>query len=135
MYIGEISKITGASIKAIRLYEELGLLNDVERLGKYRVYDDNHVVFVRLIVKAKSLGFRLSELKSFVGLESSKAPWECILDMITSKQKEIDAKMTELKKQKKELSNHKKTIMSCLAKEANCALDETTLDSTPRGIL
>ena len=29
MYIGEISKLTGASIKAIRHYQELGLLRDV----------------------------------------------------------------------------------------------------------
>lgn len=34
MYIGEVSKLTGASAKAIRLYESLGLLGTVVRKGE-----------------------------------------------------------------------------------------------------
>ena len=135
MYIGKVSKKTGASIKAIRFYEEIGLLNDVMRSGKYRVYNEDHVTLILLILKAKPLGFRLSEMKDFVGRKRSRTPWEGILRMIMTKTTQIDTELTNLKKQKKELSNYKKSIADCLENNPTCSLNEIELDSTLRGRL
>jgi MerR family copper efflux transcriptional regulator len=49
--------------KAIRLYEELGLLGIIKRHGKYRVYGERDLERVQLIRQAQQLGFRLAELK------------------------------------------------------------------------
>ena len=38
MYIGEFARLAGTTPKAIRLYEQLGLLPEPRRRGKYRVY-------------------------------------------------------------------------------------------------
>jgi MerR family copper efflux transcriptional regulator len=62
MYIGELAKLSGASAKAIRHYESLGLLGRVERQGVYRVYDTQDVQVVQWIKQAQSLGFRLAEI-------------------------------------------------------------------------
>lgn len=62
MYIGALAAQAGTTPKAIRLYESLGLLGRVQRLGKYRVYTDQHLLQVRLIKQAQALGFRLADV-------------------------------------------------------------------------
>lgn len=62
MYIGQLSKRSGASRKAIYLYEELGLIPTPVRQGTYRVYPPEVVGLIQVIRCAQSLGFRLSEL-------------------------------------------------------------------------
>lgn len=62
MLIGELSKLTGATPKALRLYESLNLLQ-VKRQGKYQVYQQSHVKFVMLIKEAQSFGVLIAELQ------------------------------------------------------------------------
>ncbi|WP_157669665.1 MerR family DNA-binding transcriptional regulator [Chitinibacter sp. GC72] len=66
MYIGELAKITGLSIKAIRHYEEIGLIKVPARKGQYRIYDQSYVPVLGMITLAKSLGFTLLELQTIV---------------------------------------------------------------------
>jgi DNA-binding transcriptional MerR regulator len=56
--------LTGASPKALRLYEELGLLPKPKRSGSYRVYQQDHMDAVMLIRQAQSLGFKLRDLQA-----------------------------------------------------------------------
>ena len=49
MYIGKLAKLTGASPKAIRLYESIGLIPIPSREGKYRIYSDKDVALVHMI--------------------------------------------------------------------------------------
>ena len=60
--IGELARRTGASAKAIRLYEARGLLGRVARAGTYRQYGEDDGMRVQLIRQALALGFRLAEL-------------------------------------------------------------------------
>ncbi|MCV2368838.1 MerR family transcriptional regulator [Roseateles oligotrophus] len=62
--IGALARLTGASPKALRLYEELGLLPTPRRSGSYRVFEQEHVDAVMLIRQAQSLGFKLRDLQS-----------------------------------------------------------------------
>ncbi len=66
LYIGKVAEITGASRKAIRHYEALGLLPRAPRRGKYRVYSERDVFLVHMIKHAQSFGFSLAELKGLV---------------------------------------------------------------------
>ncbi len=66
MYIGKVSKLTGATPKAIRHYEAIGLLAPPRRIGKYRYYSDAEVKVIRLIKCAQTYGFNLSELSSII---------------------------------------------------------------------
>lgn len=64
LQIGALAKLTGATPKALRLYEELGLLPSPARRGRYRVYGQLHLDTVHLIRQAQALGFRLRELQN-----------------------------------------------------------------------
>ncbi len=66
LYIGKVAEITGASRKAIRHYEALGLLPRAPRRGQYRVYSERDVFLVHMIKHAQSFGFSLAELKGLV---------------------------------------------------------------------
>lgn len=62
--IGEFSKITGLTIKAIHLYHEMSLLvpNAVDTSNGYRFFDQNNVEKARAIVLLKNMMFSLTEI-------------------------------------------------------------------------
>lgn len=59
MYIGKLAKLSGATPKAIRLYESIGLIPTPKRQGRYRVYSDKDVSLVHMIRRAQAVGFSL----------------------------------------------------------------------------
>lgn len=66
LYIGRVAELTGATRKAIRHYESLGLLPQVARTGNYRVYSERDVFLVHMIKHAQSFGFSLAELLALI---------------------------------------------------------------------
>ena len=65
-YIGQVAAHSGASRKAIRYYESLGLLPPVMRHGRYRVYSGRDVFLVHVIKHLQSYGFSLGELRELL---------------------------------------------------------------------
>lgn len=63
MQIGAVAKAAGVSVKAVRHYEQLGLLGAVNRRGSYRYFSADQVERVHMVKLAQGLGFRLSELR------------------------------------------------------------------------
>jgi len=66
LYIGKVAQMTGASRKAIRLYESLGLIPAARRKGQYRVYSQQEVFLIHMIKTAQSVGFNLSEMHEMI---------------------------------------------------------------------
>jgi len=66
MYIGKLAKLSGATPKAIRLYESKGLIPVANRLGKYRIYSDSDLVLVHMIRRGQAAGFSLDEMKRLI---------------------------------------------------------------------
>jgi DNA-binding transcriptional MerR regulator len=66
LYIGKLAALTGATRKAIRHYEAVGLLPAPGRRGSYRVYTGRDVFMVHVIKHAQSYGFSLSDLRDLV---------------------------------------------------------------------
>jgi DNA-binding transcriptional MerR regulator len=65
--VAEVGRRTGLSRKALRHYEELGLVSPVTRTDAgYRLYDDEALRRIELVNRAKVLGLRLSEAKEFL---------------------------------------------------------------------
>jgi DNA-binding transcriptional MerR regulator len=66
--IGEFSRITGLSIKALRLYHEKGILEPtkVEEFTSYRYYDEVAIEKARVIQYLKRMEFKLGEIKEIV---------------------------------------------------------------------
>jgi DNA-binding transcriptional MerR regulator len=86
MYIGPLSRATGATPKAIRLYESLGLLKGVLRQGAYRIYSENHVRQVLLIRRAQALGFKLAELNPVLANGRGEPDWNQVVVYLKQKQ-------------------------------------------------
>jgi DNA-binding transcriptional MerR regulator len=98
MYIGKLAATTGATPKAIRLYESLGLIPVAIRQGTYRVYSDNDVVLVNMIRRAQTAGFSLAELKELAILKakSTRFPIAVAHGLIASKRGKLRKQMDEI---------------------------------------
>ncbi|MFI1919113.1 MerR family transcriptional regulator [Nocardia sp. NPDC020380] len=66
MKIGELAQVTGASPKAIRRYEELGLVAPVRLANGYREFDEWHVRAVREIRALNRLGIAVEDARPFL---------------------------------------------------------------------
>ncbi|MGY3953721.1 MerR family transcriptional regulator, partial [Aeromonas salmonicida] len=81
MYIGEFARLAGTTPKAIRLYEQMGLLPEPRRHGKYRVYRAEDLEWVGFIRQAQQLGCKLSELTPLLAgmagmTDMAQFPWQ-----------------------------------------------------------
>ncbi len=66
MRIGELGRRAGVSARALRHYEELGLLEARRRANGYRDYDERDLQVVTEIRSLVELGFALEETRPFV---------------------------------------------------------------------
>lgn len=65
--IGELAKKTGKTVRAIHLYEELGLLSPAVRSkGGFRLYSGRAGKRIEWITKLQDMGFSLTEIKAFL---------------------------------------------------------------------
>ncbi|MBL9018716.1 MAG: MerR family transcriptional regulator [Myxococcales bacterium] len=65
--VGELAKAVGKTVRAMHLYEELGLLEPRARSeGGFRLYGPEAVDRIHWIVKLQAIGFTLAEIQGFV---------------------------------------------------------------------
>lgn len=109
LYIGKVSEITGASCKAIRHYESLGLLPPVQRRGKYRIYSERDVFLVHMIKHAQLVGFSLMELKELVAatVKENNFPLKLANAVFDKKQIAIRQEIDALQKTERDLAELK----------------------------
>jgi DNA-binding transcriptional MerR regulator len=70
--IGEIARIYGVTLRALRFYEQRGLLKPFRR-GGARFYDSTQKARLQLILKGKHLGFTLTEIADLLDSDVSAA--------------------------------------------------------------
>lgn len=67
LQVGDLAKECGKTVRAIHLYEELGLLTPQGRSkGRYRLYSASAIVRIRWIGKLQDMGFSLTDIQSLV---------------------------------------------------------------------
>jgi DNA-binding transcriptional MerR regulator len=66
--IGEVAKLYGLTLRALRFYEDRGLLQPI-REGSTRLYDASARQRLTLILKGKQLGFTLTEIRDLIQRE------------------------------------------------------------------
>ena len=67
--ISELAKEFEITTRAIRFYEDQGLLHPT-REGQKRIYLSKDRIFLKLILRGKRLGFSLAESRVFAGRKS-----------------------------------------------------------------
>jgi serine/threonine protein phosphatase PrpC/lambda repressor-like predicted transcriptional regulator len=73
--IGEFAQATGLTAKALRLYDDLGLLApaDVDERTGYRRYTPDQVDRAKLVARLRSAGVPLRRIATIVGLDDREA--------------------------------------------------------------
>ncbi len=67
LQVGDLARLSGKTVRAIHLYEELGILRPHARSkGRYRLFSADAVVRVRWIGKLQDLGLSLPAIQSVV---------------------------------------------------------------------
>jgi MerR family transcriptional regulator, copper efflux regulator len=67
MRVGELAKAVGKTVRAMHLYEELGLLEPAARSeGGFRLYGADAIDRINWIVKLQAIGFTLADIQGFV---------------------------------------------------------------------
>jgi DNA-binding transcriptional MerR regulator len=65
--IGDLARETGKTVRAIHLYEELGLLTPAARSkGRFRLYGRDALLRIRWIARLQEMGFSLSDIRTVV---------------------------------------------------------------------
>ena len=98
MRIGELAEVAGVTTKAIRFYEQVGLLGAPERTpAGYRDYDQDALDRLSFIRAGQSAGLTLGELREVVALrDRGEVPCAHVAGLLDTKVAEIDRRITEL---------------------------------------
>ena len=132
--IGKLAKRLGITTRTIRYYEEMGLMGNIDRIGKgTRSYTPDDILRLKLILKLKALGISLKEMKELSDISDifdmdEKDFGESLrnrekYDIITPKLIEIldnhiarvDEKMANLSSLRKDIVAYRQRITSYLA--------------------
>ncbi|HEX2880318.1 MAG TPA: MerR family transcriptional regulator [Polyangiaceae bacterium] len=108
LQVGDLASATGKTVRAIHLYEDLGLLEPARRSkGHYRLFSPDAAMRVRWISKLQSLGLSLSEIQELVQKrvtsESAMRAATELKEVYESKLREVKTKLKELKELETEL--------------------------------
>lgn len=118
LQVGELAKATGKTVRAIHLYEDMGLLNPVERSrGRFRLYNAESVERVRWITKLQALGFSLPDMKQLLleqqGAQTAKEAALTLRGAFVEKLAEVQGKLTELHRLEQELLSSLNYLDAC----------------------
>jgi MerR family transcriptional regulator, copper efflux regulator len=118
LQVGDLAKASGKTVRAIHLYEELGLLKAHERSkGRYRLFTQDAVVRVRWISKLQSLGLSLSEIQTLVreqeGSNSAQFAAQKLRGVYQAKLDETKKRIAELRELELELHQSLEFLSTC----------------------
>ena len=120
--ISDLAKEFDLTTRAIRFYEDLGLL-EPERTGpggRNRVYSGRDRTRLKLTLRAKRLGLSLTEAKDIIEMYDSPrdtgAQLKKFLDVLAAHRKQVEEQMAELQSNLDEIKVHQREARALLAK-------------------
>ncbi|PTT57407.1 MerR family transcriptional regulator [Stenotrophomonas sp. HMWF003] len=122
MRISEVARRSGASQKAIRLYEARGLLATVPRINRYRDYSEQDLNLVLLIRQALVLGFRLADVAALRRPDGS-IDWDRVQALLASRQQAVRADLARLRQLDSALSDLRAEVAVLAAEGHDGPLD------------
>ncbi|WP_086982143.1 Zn(2+)-responsive transcriptional regulator [Vibrio aphrogenes] len=97
--IGELAKLCGINNDTLRFYEKSGLLTPSARSESgYRLYNEQDKQALLFILRAKKVGFNLSDIKELLEIEVEKASNSCfdVKQVVDAKLADVEQKLAEL---------------------------------------
>lgn len=116
--IGDLAKRSGKTQRALRLYEELGLLTPSERTsGGFRLYGVEAIARVEWIGKLQELGFTLEQIQHLVAtISEERVPKEAMAQvrgLFLQKLDDVAAQIARLSQLQRELMSSLAYLESC----------------------
>lgn len=106
MNISEAAKHVGLSVKAVRYYDEIGLVVAERKDNGYRNYDDSMLNTLRFLQRSRNLGFSIDECRSLVSLYKDKERASAdVKRLAQARIIDIENKITELERLKENLQS------------------------------
>lgn len=100
MKIGELARKTGKTVRALHLYEELGLLAPARSDGGFRLYGPDELARVYWISKLQDMGFKLGQIRGLLDAvaASGSAPeaMQGVRELFQGKLRETREQITRL---------------------------------------
>ena len=133
LLVGDLAKAVGKTVRAIHLYEELGLVRAHERSkGRYRLFAQDALVRVRWIIKLQSLGLSLSDIQALVRGQNDAASAKFaairLQEVYLAKLVETRSKLAELKALESELEASLAFLSTC---HSACESEVSSINSCP----
>ena len=98
--IGELAREFGLTTRAIRFYEDCGLLAP-QRAGRNRVYTARDRARLTLTLRGKRLGLKLAEVKELVDMyetqRDTQAQMRRFLDVLARHRAQLESRLAELR--------------------------------------
>lgn len=105
MRIGELADRSGVTVKAIRFYEDIGVLDPPERTPSgYRDYDETALNRLEFIRAAQGVDLTLGEIREVVALrDRGETPCEHVTGLLQRRSAEIEERIAALQQLQGEL--------------------------------
>ena len=104
MYINEVSKKLNITTRAIRHYEELGIVSSKRLINNYRYFNQENLNKLNFLVKARKLGFSLNECRELIRLfNNTNRESQNVRNIAKKKLEDISLQINELKDLQKSL--------------------------------
>ena len=118
LLIGVLARRAGISTKAIRYYEDVGVLPPAERLPNgYRVYSAEDEDRLRFVRGARSLGLALEDITEILAFRHrDEAPCRYVVNLLQARMQEVDARIAELERLRVDLRDLNKAA-ECLPQD------------------
>ena len=106
MNIGKASKLSGLTLKAVRYYDNIGLVKPQKNtFTGYREYNEEDVLKLKFVGKARKFNFSIDECRELLSLyENKRRPSKDVKKLTLEKISQIDEKLKQLQNLKDELS-------------------------------
>jgi len=120
--ISDLAKEFDLTTRAIRFYEDMGLLQPARTgpAGRNRVYSARDRTRLRLTLRAKRLGLSLTEAKEIIDLYDSPrdtgVQLRKFLDVLVVHRKQLEEQMADLRANLEEVQEHEEEARALLRK-------------------
>ncbi len=127
--IGDLARRAGVSVRAVRYYEELGLIRpEAHSAGGFRLYGAESLKRLQVINFLKEIGLSLDEIRQILLAKKTtgndREAVQFLVRVLGEKLAAVDAKMLALGAMKSELSRALEILRSC-----ECCSNEVLLDA------
>ena len=121
MHVGELAKRTGASIRSLHYYEQMGVLRALRQENGYRSYPQEAVEQVQRIRQLLHLGFSLADIQllapCFMQTEQGAPLCATAIERYQQKLAELDERIQLLQELRGRVAHHMAVISTDQVKE------------------